>query len=114
MYNEVFLKFMSKKENISIIRNTISALLLEKNPNNTEYLIALTNLYITEKKYFKARAILKDYFKRNPEEKEAFELAAMQHFKKTIPDKVEKFQNQLAVASIMIDMFQYMKQQNAT
>ncbi len=48
---------------------------------------------------------------RNPEEKEAFELAAMQHFKKTIPDKVEKFQNQLAVASIMIDMFQYMKQQ---
>ncbi len=51
---------------------------------------------------------------RNPEEKEAFELAAMQHFKKTIPDKVEKFQNQLAVASIMIDMFQYMKQQNAT
>jgi len=38
----------------------------------------------------------------------------MQHFKKTIPDKVEKFQNQLAVASIMIDMFQYMKQQNAT
>ncbi|WP_001200987.1 YlbE-like family protein [Bacillus cereus] len=51
---------------------------------------------------------------RNLEEKEAFELAAMQHFKKTIPDKVEKFQNQLAVASIMIDMFQYMKQQNAT
>ena len=35
MYNEVFLKFMSKKENISIIRNTISALLLEKNPTIT-------------------------------------------------------------------------------
>ncbi len=51
---------------------------------------------------------------RNPEEKEAFELAAMQHFKKTIPDKVEKFKNQLAVASIMIDMFQYMKQQKTT
>ncbi|ABS22872.1 YlbE-like family protein [Bacillus cytotoxicus] len=51
---------------------------------------------------------------RNPDEKEAFELAALQHFKKTIPDKVEKFQNQLAVASIMIDMFQYMAQQNAT
>ncbi|WP_242477473.1 YlbE-like family protein, partial [Bacillus cereus group sp. N8] len=32
----------------------------------------------------------------------------------TIPDKVEKFQNQLAVASIMIYMFQYMKQQNTT
>ncbi|ENQ3104577.1 YlbE-like protein [Bacillus sp. 491mf] len=49
---------------------------------------------------------------RNPSEKEAFELAAMQYFKKTIPDKVEKFQNQLSVASLMIDMFQYMKQQN--
>ena len=35
MYNEVFLKFMSKKENISIIRNTISALLLEKKPTIT-------------------------------------------------------------------------------
>ncbi|MBO1624839.1 hypothetical protein COE15_03050 [Bacillus cereus] len=51
---------------------------------------------------------------RNPKEKEAFELAALQYYKKTIPDKVAKFQNQLAVASIMIDMFQYMKQQNAT
>ncbi|WP_020059274.1 YlbE-like family protein [Bacillus sp. 123MFChir2] len=49
---------------------------------------------------------------RNPSEKEAFELAAMQYFKKTIPDKVAKFQNQLSVASLMIDMFQYMKQQN--
>ena len=35
MHNEVFLKFMSKKENISIIRNTITALLLEKNPTIT-------------------------------------------------------------------------------
>ncbi|CAG9611057.1 hypothetical protein CN326_01700 [Bacillus sp. AFS018417] len=49
---------------------------------------------------------------RDPSEKDAFELAAMQYFKKTIPDKVAKFQNQLSVASIMIDMFQYMKQQN--
>ena len=35
MHNDVFLKFMSKKENISIIRNTITALLLEKNPTIT-------------------------------------------------------------------------------
>ena len=35
MYNEIFLKFNSSKENISIIRNTISALLLEKNPTIT-------------------------------------------------------------------------------
>lgn len=35
MYNEVFLKFLSKKENISVIRNTISALLIENNPTIT-------------------------------------------------------------------------------
>ncbi|MFX3622480.1 MAG: YlbE-like family protein [Ectobacillus sp.] len=49
---------------------------------------------------------------RNPSEREAFELAAMQYFKKTIPDQVAKFQNQLSMASIMLEMFQYMKQQN--
>ncbi|MDR4156902.1 YlbE-like family protein, partial [Bacillus cereus] len=38
---------------------------------------------------------------RNPEEREDFELAVMKHFRKTIPDKVKKCQNQLAVASIM-------------
>ncbi|EMA6341295.1 YlbE-like family protein [Bacillus cytotoxicus] len=64
--------------------------------------------YIREEPYWYRK------LSRNPDEKEAFELAALQHFKKTIPDKVEKFQNQLAVASIMIDMFQYMAQQNAT
>lgn len=44
--------------------------LLEKNPDNSEYLIALTNLYITEKKYFKARAKLREFFEKNPDEKE--------------------------------------------
>jgi DNA primase catalytic subunit len=49
---------------------------------------------------------------RDPGERETFELAAMQYYRKTIPDRVAKFQNQLAMASIMIEMFQYMKQQN--
>ncbi|WP_028398892.1 YlbE-like family protein [Ectobacillus panaciterrae] len=49
---------------------------------------------------------------RNPEERDTFELAAMQYYRKTIPDRVAKFQNQLAMASIMVEMFQYMKQQN--
>ncbi|MEI4803061.1 YlbE-like family protein [Bacillus sp. NPDC077411] len=62
--------------------------------------------YIREQPYWYRK------LSRNPSEKEAFELAAMQYFKKTIPDKVAKFQNQLSVASLMIDMFQYMKQQN--
>ncbi|MDM5189643.1 YlbE-like family protein [Bacillus sp. DX4.1] len=64
--------------------------------------------YIREQPYWYRK------LSRNPKEKDAFELAALQHFKKTIPDKVAKFQNQLSVASIMIDMFQYMKQQNTT
>lgn len=49
---------------------------------------------------------------RSPDERETFELAALQYYRKTIPDRVAKFQNQLAMASIMIEMFQYMKQQN--
>ncbi|MDM5156121.1 YlbE-like family protein [Bacillus sp. DX1.1] len=64
--------------------------------------------YIREQPYWYRK------LSRNPKEKDAFELAALQYFKKTIPDKVAKFQNQLSVASIMIDMFQYMKQQNTT
>ncbi|WP_459499747.1 YlbE-like family protein [Bacillus sp. C1] len=64
--------------------------------------------YIREQPYWYRK------LSRNPKEKEAFELAALQHYKKTIPDKVTKFQNQVSVASIMIDMFQYMKQQNVT
>ncbi|MBO9130290.1 YlbE-like family protein [Bacillus sp. 165] len=49
---------------------------------------------------------------RNPHDREGFELAAMHYYKKTIPDRVSKFQNQLTMASIMLEMFQYMKQQN--
>lgn len=62
--------------------------------------------YIREQPYWYRK------LSRDPGEKEAFELAALQYFKKTIPDKVAKFQNQLSVASLMIDMFQYMRQQN--
>ena len=35
MYNEIFMKFMSKKENIGIIRNVISSLILDNNPTIT-------------------------------------------------------------------------------
>jgi len=41
----------------------------EKNPNNIEYLIPLTNAYIKEKKYLKARKTLKKYLKNNPNDK---------------------------------------------
>jgi YlbE-like protein len=47
---------------------------------------------------------------RNPTDLEAFELAMLHHYKKTIPDRVEKFQNQVQMASLMIDVFQVMRQ----
>ncbi|WP_369902911.1 YlbE-like family protein [Bacillus manliponensis] len=75
-----------------------------------EYIRADEDLerYIREQPYWYRK------LSRNPDDKEAFELAAMQYLKKTIPDKVAKFQNQLSVASLMIDMFQYMRQQNGS
>ncbi|CAM4031834.1 hypothetical protein BAMA_09045 [Bacillus manliponensis] len=75
-----------------------------------EYIRADEDLerYIREQPYWYRK------LSRNPDDKEAFELAAMQYLKKTIPDKVTKFQNQLSVASLMIDMFQYMRQQNGS
>ena len=35
MYNEIFMRFMSKKENISLIRNVVSSLVLDNNPTIT-------------------------------------------------------------------------------
>ena len=35
MYNEIFMKFMSKKENIGLIRNVVSSLVLDNNPTIT-------------------------------------------------------------------------------
>ena len=61
IYNRLGQKDLAEKE---------FTLLFEKDSSNIEYLIALTNLYITDKKYFKARAKLKEFFERNPDEKE--------------------------------------------
>ena len=43
--------------------------LINKNPKNIEYTIALINLYIINKNYTRARAVLKNYIKNNPSEK---------------------------------------------
>ncbi len=43
--------------------------LLRINPNNIEYVIGLTNLYVTERKYMDARKVLRDYIKLNPSER---------------------------------------------
>ena len=43
--------------------------LIAKNPQNIEYIIALTNLYIVNKQYLKARHSLKLFFDKNPNER---------------------------------------------
>ena len=43
--------------------------LVSKNPDNIEYVVNLTNLYILRHNYLKARKTIKDYIRRNPKEK---------------------------------------------
>jgi len=45
---------------------------------------------------------------RNPHELEAFEIAALNYFQKTIPHRVEKFSSGVQMASMMMSMFQAM------
>ncbi|SFA75917.1 MULTISPECIES: YlbE-like family protein [unclassified Bacillus (in: firmicutes)] len=49
---------------------------------------------------------------RNPHDLQAFEIAALNYHKKTIPHRVEKFTNGVQMASMMFHMFQAMNQQN--
>lgn len=49
--------------------------LIKNNPNNIEYMIALTNIYILEKNYINARKVLKNFIKNNPNEKSNPKLA---------------------------------------
>ena len=44
--------------------------LVSKNPDNIEYVINLTNLYISKRDYLKARKTLKAYINRNPNERD--------------------------------------------
>lgn len=46
---------------------------------------------------------------REPVNVEEFELAMMRHYKKTIPDRVDKFQNQIQMASFLVEMFKSMR-----
>jgi tetratricopeptide (TPR) repeat protein len=49
--------------------------LLSQHPDNIEYVIPLTNLYILDKKYFSARKVLKTFIKNNPEQKNSSRLS---------------------------------------
>ncbi|MFZ7942178.1 MULTISPECIES: YlbE-like family protein [Bacillaceae] len=49
---------------------------------------------------------------RNPYDLQSLEIASLHHYKKTIPDQVEKFSNSVQMASMMYHMFQAMKTQS--
>lgn len=49
---------------------------------------------------------------RNPFDLEAFEIASLHYYKRTIPHQVEKFSNGVQMASMMFHMFQSMNNQN--
>ena len=43
--------------------------LIRKNPKNIEYAVNLTNIYINRKEFLKARSVLKNHIKNNPQDK---------------------------------------------
>lgn len=49
---------------------------------------------------------------RNPTDTESMQLAMMNYYQKTIPHKVAQFSNSVQMASMMLGMFQSMKQQD--
>jgi len=49
---------------------------------------------------------------RNPYDLQSLEVASIHYYKKTIPHQVEKFSNNVQMASMMYHMFQAMKTQN--
>lgn len=49
---------------------------------------------------------------RNPKDTESMQLAMMNHYQKTIPHKVAQFSNSVQMASMMLGMFQSMRQQD--
>ncbi|MDQ0860261.1 YlbE-like family protein [Bacillus sp. V2I10] len=49
---------------------------------------------------------------RNPQDTESMKLAMMNYYQKTIPHKVAQFSNSVQMASMMLGMFQSMRQQD--
>lgn len=49
---------------------------------------------------------------RNPYDLQSLQIQSLHYYKKTIPDRVEKFSNSVQMAQMMFHMFQTMKNQN--
>ena len=45
------------------------ATLISKNPHNIEYVVALTNIYVMNRQFMKARQVLSGFYRNNPSEK---------------------------------------------
>ena len=61
---EILLKEGNIKEGIKELNS-----LIQRNPNNIEYAISLTNIYLQQKNLFMARKTLKQFIKNNPQER---------------------------------------------
>lgn len=60
-------------------------------------------------KFIREQPIWYRKLSRDPLKIQEFELAMMQYYKKTIPDRVDKFQNQIQMASFLVEMFKSMR-----
>ena len=64
LLGEIYVKEGNKKAAIKEYEYLIS-----NNPSNIEYTVALTNIYVLNHQYFKARKVLKNYTNSNPQDK---------------------------------------------
>nr|WP_263328135.1 YlbE-like family protein [Neobacillus sp. Marseille-Q6967] len=64
------------------------------------------------KKFIREQPIWYRKIARNPYDLQSLEIESLHYFKKTIPHQVEKFSNNVQMASMMFYMLQSMKDQN--
>ena len=62
---ELYIKEGKTDEGIKIYKTLVS-----QYPDNIDYSVSLANLYIRTKHYLKARQILKNYLKKNPQKRQ--------------------------------------------
>ena len=79
MYNEFgriqHFKNIETKDDLLYVLNISSKkynYLIYQNPNNSDYVIKLANLYVKKYDYLNARKVIKAYLKKHPSEKNKF------------------------------------------
>jgi hypothetical protein len=64
------------------------------------------------KKFIREQPLWYRKLSRNPYDLQTLEIASLHYYKKTIPHQVEKFNNNVQMASMMFYMLQSMKDQS--